>query len=140
MKLKKASDPVGYVTSHPEIFLNYTGVHFHELATKIITDIVTLDCFPATIDIVDGWWVVMSPRNWLEIDASVSIRDLFSQLIPNPKAGQNASRNEIVVNAFANNIFVSKKGSIELVKGELKNAIVEYIQETYQEQYLIAFS
>lgn len=140
MKLKRATGSLGYVKSHPEIFLNYDGIQLHELATKIATDVITLGCCPAVIDRVGGWWVVMSPYNWMESDVDVVNQDIFSKLIPNPKAGQNASRNEIVLNAFASNIFVSKKGDINLVKGELEQAAVDDIKDKYSEHYLIAFS
>ena len=139
MKLKKANDSLEYVKSHPDIFLHYDGVQLHELATKIVTDVITSGFFPAVIDRADEWWLVMSPHNWMESEITVANHDIFSQLIPNPKAGQNASRNEVVLNAFASNVFVSKKGNINLVKGEFEEIPVNKIKAKYSEYYLIAF-
>ena len=139
MKLKTVTDSLSYVKSHPEIFLNYEGVQRHELATKIVTDIASLGHFPATIDIVGDWWIVMSPSNWMQVGECNTEIDIFHQLIPNPRAGQNASRNEVVLNAFVKNLLVSKEGNIQLVKGAEESFVVDVIKNKYRMFYLIAF-
>ncbi len=137
MKIKMV-DSLKYVASHPEIFINEGADLFHELASRIVSDVISFDCLPVAVDFCLDWWVVSSPKNWLDVDRPVS--ELFTNLIPNPKAGRNASRNEIVVNAFADNVIVCQQGHVELIKGKVDEALINEIKSKYPNMYLIAFN
>lgn len=47
-----------------------------------------------------------SRTDWLPIDNTEEISELFTRLVPNPTAGQNASRHEVLLTAYASGVVV----------------------------------
>ena len=139
MEIKKVGDSLSYVKQHPEMFLSYGKVQLHELAAKIVVDVVSLGVFPVMVDYVNDWWVVSAPENWMGMDNELSINELFSKLVPNPKAGQNASRNEVVLHAYAENVFVYSDGRDHLIKGSKDVVVVDEIKTKFLDSCFIAF-
>lgn len=132
----KIIDSLSFVKKNKAIFFNKEDIDNLDLINRVILDPISLGATPIVVDIVFGWNIIASKKNWLKIDTNLSTKELFQSLVSNPKAGQNASRNEILLTAFSNNVITNGDGDLVLIRGLVsdfeKNAILEkYISFTF---------
>ena len=138
MKLSKV-DSLQYVREHPEIFLRFNELQLHELATKLVTDAISLGVFPVSVDFSDDWWMVSSKKNWLKIATDLPIDELFRRLVANPRAGRNACRSEIILYAYVDNIILLYEGETHIIKGNLDSSIEKYFLKNSNNSFIFAF-
>ncbi len=134
------NDAVGYVRSHPEIFFQSGLYNPQEVLLKLVTDAISLGCTPLVIDQCFGFWVISANKNWVDIDNPHGLEKVFSRLTANPKAGQNASRSEVLLNAFAENVIFMNKEQIFFAKGNVQRDLINQIRTNIAEEYLLAFN
>lgn len=71
------------------------------LASQLVRNLNITGSLPVHVDCVDGWWIVVSDKDWLiQPDRPVSMQN-FHHIVPFPEAGREASRSEILLTAFA---------------------------------------
>ena len=127
---------IEYIRKNKNIFLRYGDPSNHELASKIVVDAVSKGCRSVKVDLYDNWVFISSPDSWFDLEKG---HELFSNLVPNPEAGVNASRGEVVLSAFCNRVLLSNLGMIAYSSGDLCDAVVEELKNCYQNVFLIGF-
>src|ERR1051326_1610485 len=71
------------------------------LAGELARLLVWTGAVPVRIDVVDGWWIIRSDKDWLaQTDGSVSLW-YFHHIVWFPEAGREACRSEALLTAFA---------------------------------------
>jgi hypothetical protein len=72
-----------------------------QIAAQLMRDLILTSAVPASVDCLEGWWIVSSKRDWLvQPDGLVSLWN-FSHIVHFPEAGREACRSEILLKAFA---------------------------------------
>lgn len=134
------SDAVEYVRKNPQLFF-YGGCYsHHEILTKVVMDAVSLGCSSLVVEKQFDFWIIASNKNWVGINNPHGLEKIFSRLTPNPNAGQNASRSEILLNAFIDNVVFMSKTQIFFSKGNIQHDLLTNIKSNIAKNYILAFS
>ncbi|HSX83789.1 MAG TPA: hypothetical protein VLE50_00225 [Cellvibrio sp.] len=136
----KTVNPLDYVKANPGLFFNYDDRRMQELVTKVVTDALSVSACPIVVDSVGAWHVVASSKNWLGKTSENDILKMFNTLIPNPAAGRNASRSEVLLNVFATNVIVFVGGATILVKGRVDSEVFSETRSKYNGFNFVLFS
>lgn len=106
---------IDFVRMHPEIFLVYQPLSDHDLCAKLLVDAITSGAGRILVEQGGSWWFIGAEKDWIRGNsAGKSIDDLFCQITPNPRAGQNAMRNEMLLTAYAEDVALfDSRGQIE---------------------------
>jgi hypothetical protein len=134
-------DPIGWVRSHPEIFFRHSTPDAIEISRLLVRDALILGADEIGVRRKSQWWIVGSRFDWLA-SAEMPTAELFRRLLPFPAAGQNESRAEVVVAAFAESFAaMSRERPEDAVGDDAARAIaVEALQEQPQWNRCIVFS
>ena len=82
------------------------------LAVGLVKDLVHLNVMPATVEKIDGWWVVSSAKDWLlQADCGISL-EVFSNITRNLAIGRYAIREETVIAALADAVVTVGSGGL----------------------------
>ena len=136
----KPINPLEYVKNNPHIFFGYNENRLVELSLKISMDALSFGIHPVVIDYIDKFWVIGANSNWLEINNSLGVEQLFYRLVPNPLAGQNASRGEILLNSFAENVIFSTPTQDFKIKGNIELDVLRNIRGLMKCNFLMIFN
>ncbi len=71
----------------------------------------------------DDWWLVASEFDWIENSGGYSIEEIFSRIIPFPEDGQNSVRGEILLKAFAQDVFTESTSNSTVIKDRISQKI-----------------
>jgi len=112
-------NPVEHVRSHPSLYLR--GGIFDPVrgACRIAGDAMLLGSNDVTTDRIGEWLRVHSSTDWLLGADHPEVQALFESIVAFPEAGDNAFRGEILLTAFARDVYVSDASGGCVVKGEL---------------------
>ena len=111
LNIPALTDHIGFVKSHPEMFLGETTAH----PACLLADVASSACLINTNEIVlnrwGRWWYVASAEDWLcGADA------VFHSIVPFPEFRRNSFRPEILLTAFACDVLtVSEMGGSVIV-------------------------
>jgi hypothetical protein len=109
------------------------------LLSYIMADVIELGRGECRILGKDGWWLVSSDVDWLR-HPSLSISELFANVVPAPAHGLHSLRAEVLVNAFATDVFIWNLDSKTIIKGESPNlGVVDTVAEWAQCRRTLAF-
>jgi hypothetical protein len=141
VSLKKV-DGLKFVRENPKMFLSFETATGFELCSKILIDAMTSGAQPVVVDKQENWWIVASRTNWISNNADgIAASDLFRRIHPNPRAGANAMRNEILLAAFADQIVLFQDGEFEVIRGSDKTYLPQLASEDALEfKHGIAFT
>ena len=103
-------------------------------------DAVSLGCSSLVVEKQFDFWIIASNKNWVGINNPHGLEKIFSRLTPNPNAGQNASRSEILLNAFIDNVVFMSKTQIFFSKGNIQHDLLTNIKSNIAKNYILAFS
>ena len=98
------NNPVDWVKEHPQIMLRSSLICGENLAHRVVHDAFVSKVKSMKIEQIENWWIIAGINDWLSYK-NLSINDLFNKLIPFPEMGQECHRSEILLTAFADNIF-----------------------------------
>ena len=139
----KKIDPVHHVRQNMNMYLGREEVVQDELATFIVDDALVLGAQRTIIVRSEGWWVIGADIDWLLTGHQKEIEDVFCGILPLLGGGQNASRREILLTAFTDNIVTMKNNDLiqTVIKGEGAPEIVLSLFQEYPTKFerLIAF-
>jgi len=123
----KKIDPIEHIRKRRDLYLGKEGLVCPEvLATNIATDALMLGVEEIVVSRHGAWWVVRSRDDWFELNKGFEEEDVFNKIVPVYGAPLETFRREILLMAFADNIFVVKDGVTRLVKGSLQGALYWY--------------
>lgn len=120
---------IDFVREQPDRFLRgRCGVDV-ELASSLVSDAVIAGSRTVIAKMVDGYWYIISEEDWLEKFVG-SGRDVFTDLVAFPEAGDNSILSTVVVNAFSRDLctFSANEGHT-WIKGERNMAIERSLGE-----------
>ena len=94
---------VKWVRSKPEIFFPCGHPDAVVICQLLVRDALVLGANEVSVLHEQPWWIVGSQLDWLA-PSGLSPAELFGRLVAFPAAGQNESRSEVVVAAFAEKV------------------------------------
>ena len=109
-------DAIAFVTQHPQMFFSEGKVDALRLVSCVMFDVLELGKGECRIVHRDDWWFVTSDIDWLAHDLPVA--ELFQRIVPAPQHGVNAMRAEVLVRAFAADVFVASGEHAGVLAGE----------------------
>jgi len=112
-------EPVEHVQKRKEMYLEHEEIIPESIAAKVVSDALTLGVEEIWVRHYDTWWIIGSADDWLQYDSSFSIEEAFTKIIPLPDGPPEAFRREILLTAFADNVFIKKDQEIIKIKGSL---------------------
>jgi hypothetical protein len=113
--LRPQEDALGFIKSHPDMWFPDGKPHPLKCTHYLVAEILALGALDVSVHRSEEWWSVSSARDWLREDDSY---ESFRRLIPLPEIGPNASRIEVVIAAFATDVFViAPEGSTSVIAG-----------------------
>ena len=134
------NNAVEYVRNNPQIFFHGGQYSHYEILTKVVIDAVSLGCTSLVIEKKFDFWIIASDENWININNPHGLEKVFSRLTPNPNAGQNVSRSEILLNAFIDNVVFMSKSQIFFSKGNIQHDLLINIKSNIAQNYILVFS
>jgi hypothetical protein len=99
MSVSPLTEAVDFVKDHPEMFFPRGIPSPLICAQHLAAEVLALGGSDVLIERTRDWWIVSSSFDWFS--ANLSEKDQFRRLVPLPEVGENASRVEVVLTAFA---------------------------------------
>ena len=127
-------DPLTAVSGKPEVYFGYKVVRSWMLASKLVEDALVLGVSPVTVITQPGdWTTVAGSADWTVVGpgAELPTADLFRYMIAFNEAGIDAFRHEILVTAFARDVFVVRKADVLKIKGEADAALARAVASAW---------
>ena len=137
------SSSIEYVRSQRTLFIGPRGVpDLRDLATALATDALVLGVYPVTLDVIDGWYVVAAPRDWITLKSRHSLLECFHRVEIFHEHHQNSNRATVMVNAFTKHVFVLGAEGLTVVKGceNLTGALTDSLMQRFPNQRVVAFA
>jgi hypothetical protein len=132
-------DALAWVRGNPARFFSAGRAEAIPLLAYALNDVLELGRGECRICCHDGWWLIASDQDWL-IHPEFSIRQLFENVVPAPEHGEHSLRAEVLVNAFASDVFTAAGDEHLVVRGEAPGTdmIARAVDSTWCKR-LIAF-
>jgi len=115
-KLIKIDDPIQVIRKYPDMYGGKTP-RSARMAGYMVQCLLTHNCVPLQVEVVDNWWVIISQKDWLRVDGKY-MRDYWTRIVPTPEIGSEAIRGEVILHALSKCLFTIAAGSIEFIEGE----------------------
>ena len=110
--------PLEWAREHPVFFFADGKASSQALTEKLIVAVRVLGSDTASCHVVNEWSVVAAADDWFLLGQFRIPESLqFASLTPFPEAGQNSTRPEVLVAAFARDIVVLGPLGVRVAKG-----------------------
>jgi hypothetical protein len=96
-------DPLAFIRRQPWRFFGAGGANPLAALEQLVGDAVALG-FECTACRVLDWWVAHSCADWLHSQHAAP-HELFFRIVPAPELGVNAMRHEVLLGAFAADVW-----------------------------------
>ena len=115
-----ATHPLEWARAHPAFFFADGKATSQALTEQLVTAIRALGSETVSVHVVNEWSVVAATDDWFLL-GQFRIPDSlqFASLTPFPELGQNSTRPEVLVAAFARDIVVLGPLGIRVAKGTI---------------------
>ena len=112
-----------------------------DLLTQLHSDVLTLTNRMVFTLHDEGWWIVASEEDWITRVFDQAITEIFTHIIAFPEAGVNSIHSEILLTAFAEDVFTATPSDQIVIKGaiESNDPLWRLIQRFFQWERLVAF-
>jgi hypothetical protein len=110
-------DPVSHVRRRKVMYLGREEVAPEDLATNLVNDALTLGVASVEVHHCGDWWMVSCAEDWLARENDFTIEETFRSIVPLVGGGLEASRREILLTAFASDVFAKKGEDMLWVSG-----------------------
>ena len=101
---KQTVDGLAWVRERPAQFFSRGRVEVVSLLAYLMSDVLELGGGECRISTRDLWAFVASDIDWLRHER-LSTVELFNRVVPAPAHGEHSMRAEVLVNAFATDVF-----------------------------------
>jgi hypothetical protein len=112
----KTLDPIEHIRSNPQMYLRGGKVDRIDIARQLAGDAIYLGAKRVQIVDVNDWMLVAADTDWMK-RSSADMRSAFDKIVPFPEAGINSMRSEVLLSAFAQDIFTADATGHEVIKG-----------------------
>lgn len=116
-----------HVRKNRALYLNGAQPCGETLSARLVSDLIWLGALPASVEKKGEWWIISSPIDWASGD---DLENLYSRITSDDRLGANSYRAEILLSAFAHNIFTCTVNGLVWIKkadtrlpGEFKEVI-----------------
>ncbi len=113
----QAIDPIAWVRNSKARFFPDGKFDITILLAYVVADVLELGRGECRIIRGDGWWFVLSDVDWLVHD-KFSVRELFHRVVPAPAHGEHSLRAEVLLTAYANDVFTFSCGEESVITGD----------------------
>jgi hypothetical protein len=134
---------VEYVRSNRTVFLGPSGTpDLRDLAADLVTDALVLGVHPVTVDLIDDWYVVAAPQDWITLKSRHPLIECFRRVEIFHEHRRNSNRATILINAFAKNVLVLGAEGVTVVKGcdNVSDAFTTSLMQRFSNQRVVVFS
>ncbi|MBX3262870.1 MAG: hypothetical protein KF782_24545 [Labilithrix sp.] len=115
-------DPLAWVKGNQKLFFPGGQIDVIRLIAYVMSDVLELGRGECRIVRRDGWWFVSSDVDWFVHD--LSVRELFQRVVPAPQHGEHSMRAEVLINAYADDVFAVSGGEENEIKGLLPGRLL----------------
>jgi hypothetical protein len=114
-----AVDALSVIRNHPQMYLGERVVTAGMLARRVADDARLLGCELVEIDEREDWWLVGADLDWLSLGQHPPSDplELFRRAWPFLEAGDNSMRCEVLVAAFAQDVFTATACNMQFIQG-----------------------
>jgi hypothetical protein len=127
------------IRSRPDMYLRGQPITGDVLASRLIEDILVVRNCIAFATRIDEWWVVASDRDWIGIHEGEKLRSHFNRIVAFPEAGVNTMHSEVLITAFAKDVFTSDTSTQCVIHGSIDGAVNSIISDHPEWKRLVAF-
>lgn len=113
----KTLDPIAHIQSNPDMYLRGGQVDAVELARQLAGDAIYLGAKRAQVMVVNEWLLVAADVDWMQKSGQTDANEAFNRIIPFPQAGVNSMRSEVLLSAFADDVFTADADGHQVIKG-----------------------
>jgi hypothetical protein len=107
-------NPIEWVRRNQSLFFPAGQIDVIRLTAYVMSDVLELGGGECRIVKRDRWWFVVSDADWLA-QAAVPVHELFESVIPAPAHGEHSMRAEVLLSAYAADIFTqSDEGALQI--------------------------
>jgi hypothetical protein len=111
-------DPIAWVAARPAQFFRAARAVALSLLSYIMADVLLIGGGECRIAGTQGWWFVSSDNDWMK-DEQLSVNELFSRVVADPRLGEHSMRSEILLNVFASDVATASCAEeVLLIKGQ----------------------
>lgn len=114
---------VQHIQKYPQMYIGSNELNAQYLVTELLTDAKLLGIKEAEYFSFANWHLIKAESNWIIKNTLgiTLIEDIFNRIIPFPEAGVNSIRSEVIITAFASDVFVWYQESLTVIKGNKPN-------------------
>ena len=116
-------DPIEWVKRNQSLFFPGGKIDVIRLLAYVMGDVLELGGGEYRILHRDAWWLVGSDADWLA-QPGVSVRALFERVVPAPGHGEHSMRAEVLLTAFAEDVFTVSGQEALQIKGQAPEPVV----------------
>ncbi len=109
-------DPIKAIRARPEMFFPNGLVSGETLAARVVTDAMIAGDSPVSACRKDGWWIIAGD-DWFPAAFREEPAAFFARVVPFPEAGPNAMHAEVLLNAFARDVFTMLGPRMTTIRG-----------------------
>ena len=133
--------PAEWARAHPSFFFNAGYASEGELVSQLVLGVKTLGAQHIEVLTIDSWSIVAAHSDWLATPVRFPIDDSggFDQMTPFPELGQNCTRPEFLVIAFAENVVMVGPSGTRVLHGRTDDMILDALDKHKPWRRAIAF-
>jgi hypothetical protein len=137
-------DPIQWARSHPSFFFNAGTPSDVELIAQLVMGAKILGATHIEFLAFESWSIVASETDWFMASVRFPIDEnlKLEVLTPFPELGQNCTRPESILLAFAKNIVTLGPSGVHLVAGDglPSNSVCTFLSSKSEWRRAIAFA
>jgi hypothetical protein len=108
-------DPIAWVKASQSRFFPDGTFDVIRLLAYVMADVIVLGGGDCRIARRAAWWFVASDADWLAQE--IPLRELFQRVVPAPAHGEHSLRAEVLLTAYAQDVYTAKDDDEFIVKG-----------------------
>jgi hypothetical protein len=119
-------DALAVIRANPRLYMGEPVVTAAGLSARVADDARILGCLPVEVEEHEDWCLVGAGADWCKFGrhAPADALDLFRRAWPFLEVGANSIRSEILVAAFACDVFTGSSDGVQVVQGaEPENSV-----------------
>jgi hypothetical protein len=94
------------------------------LISNLVRELILQGSWPIRIDRHEGWWTIVSDRDWLELPQPSESFEPFFQMIRFPAGGLLAIRSEVIITALAEAVVTATFGHLQWIVGNSETTLL----------------
>jgi hypothetical protein len=128
-------DALQVVRDHPQWYFRGGDFQARQALALLTDEAVAHGSGDLHVERIDDWWLVASSNDWLDGDIGA-----FFSPVPDPVAGTNTSRVEVLLTAFCGKVWTASSGEpFDILPGGFLPDAVRNVLEAKQWARVVAF-